>query len=187
MKFATAALLGVVSAKITIDTATRTFRDEVGRARIFHGQNVVVKLPGYIPTQGDFDYQMSLNDQDLEYLRDWGTKIIRLGVMWEAVETAPGVYDTVYLDQIDALITKIGTYDIKVMVDNHQDLFSRKLCGEGVPAFYTPTDLEESCPWSVLAIAFHLAGECVSIKSLNIPTDDNGLPLVEECQKHNFL
>ena len=86
--FAAMALLGATTAnaRITIDPVTRTFRDENNRARIFHGQNVVVKLPGYLPTDGAFDYQMSINDQDLEYLRSWGTKIIRLGVMWESVE-----------------------------------------------------------------------------------------------------
>jgi hypothetical protein len=30
-------LLGATQARYTIDTATRTFRDEFGRARIFHG------------------------------------------------------------------------------------------------------------------------------------------------------
>ena len=58
--------------------------------------------------------------------------------MWEAVERSPGVYDTNYLDKVEALINKFGDYGIAVLVDNHQDLFSRKLCGEGVPAFYTP-------------------------------------------------
>jgi endoglycosylceramidase len=62
---------------------------------------------------------MSLSDLDLLNLRDWGTKIIRLGVMWEAVETAPGVYNQTYLNQIDDLINKIGEYGIYTMVDAH--------------------------------------------------------------------
>ena len=120
LKFTSTVLAAAVAAKnITVDKATRTFRDEFSRARIFHGQNVVIKLPNYLPTQGDFDYQMSLNDQDLQYLQDWGTKLIRLGVMWESVETAPGVYDYAYLDAVDALITKIGGYGMTVIVDNH--------------------------------------------------------------------
>ena len=48
-------ILGSLTAKITIDPETRTFRDEKGRARIFHGQNVVVKLPPYIPDVDTFD------------------------------------------------------------------------------------------------------------------------------------
>jgi hypothetical protein len=30
-------------------------------------------------------------------MRDWGIKIVRLGVMWEAVEQQEGVYDMNYL------------------------------------------------------------------------------------------
>jgi hypothetical protein len=49
------ALLGTVMSHITIDTATRNFRDEAGRARIFHGTNVVVKGAPYLPTMDVFD------------------------------------------------------------------------------------------------------------------------------------
>jgi hypothetical protein len=28
--------------------------------------------------------------------------------MWESVETAPGIYNHTYLDEIDNLITKLG-------------------------------------------------------------------------------
>jgi TctA family transporter len=50
-----ASLLGLSLASITIDPSTRTFRDEFNRARIFHGQNVVMKLPPYIPITDKFD------------------------------------------------------------------------------------------------------------------------------------
>ena len=63
-----------------------------------------------------------------------------------------------YLKQIDALINSFAEYGIYTIVDNHQDLFSRSLCGEGVPHFYTPSDLDTSCPMTPLGIAFHLAG-----------------------------
>ena len=84
-----------------------------------------MKKPDYLPIQDHFDFDMSISDQDLEYMRDWGTKIVRLGVMWESVERTAGVYDTEYLDQIDSLINRFGDYGMAVIVDNHQDLFSR--------------------------------------------------------------
>ena len=80
------AVVAAASQKYTIDAATRTFRDESGRARIFHGFNAVVKKPSYIPIQDSFDFDMSISDEDLQYMQDWGTKIVRLGVMWESVE-----------------------------------------------------------------------------------------------------
>ena len=127
---------------------------------------------------------MSITDEDLQYMQDWGTKIVRLGVMWEAVERSPGVYDTNYLDQVEALINKFGDYGIAVLVDNHQDLFSRKLCGEGVPAFYTPDDIDHKCPpLSLVGNFFKLAGRCVPLESYNFATDESGLPLLTECQK----
>jgi len=178
----------VATQKFTIDPETRTFRDEFGRARIFHGQNVVVKLPPYLPTQDAFDFDMSIATEDLENLRDWGCKFIRLGVMWESVETAPGVYDLDYLDKVDALINRFAEYGMVTLVDNHQDLFSRKLCGEGVPGFYSPwDDIDHSCPWSVVGTMFRLAGKCIPIVDYPLRYDENGLPLVEDCHKQNFM
>ena len=147
---------------------------------------MVVKVPDYLPIEDSFDFDMSISTEDLEYLRDWGTKIIRLGVMWESVEKTQGVYDMEYLDKVDALINKFGDYGMAVIVDNHQDLFSRSLCGEGVPHFYTPSTIDHKCPNSILAIVFRLAGRCVPLESYNMETDADGLPLLTECQKHNF-
>jgi endoglycosylceramidase len=148
---------------------------------------VVVKLPPYIPTNDGFNYQTSMTDQDMQQMVEWGIKIVRLGVMWEAVERSPGFYDMDYLAQIDSLINRFAQYDIAVIVDNHQDLFSRQLCGEGVPWFYTPKKLDHRCPETLLAQAFHLAGECVSLNSYAMPVDENGLPLVSACQQHDFM
>jgi endoglycosylceramidase len=154
----TGAMLGYSNAEIIIDPDTRTFRDEFGRARIFHGQNVVVKLPPYFPTTDKFDPFMSIVEEDFKYMQDWGVTLVRLGVMWESVETSAGQYDMAYLEKIDNLINEFAKYGIYTIVDNHQDLFSRSLCGEGVPHFYTPKDLDTSCPKTPLGIAFHLAG-----------------------------
>lgn len=44
---------------------------------------------------------------------------VRLGVMWEAVERQPGVYDASYLQKIDELITKLGESGIYTLVDAH--------------------------------------------------------------------
>jgi len=51
----------------------------------------------YIPSDGAFDAQDSLNDEDIQNLVDWGFNLVRLGVMWEAVERTEGVYDDAYL------------------------------------------------------------------------------------------
>ena len=61
---------------------------------------------------------------------------VRLGVMWEGVERQAGVYDEAYFNQVESLINKLGEAGIYTLVDAHQDVFARSICGEGVPDFY---------------------------------------------------
>ena len=48
--------------RVGVNTETGMFTDHWGRSLIFHGQNVVVKLPNYLPTVDTFDWQMSISD-----------------------------------------------------------------------------------------------------------------------------
>jgi endoglycosylceramidase len=82
--------------------------DSSRRSVIFHGVNVVYKVFPYIPKRDVFDSQLSLTDDDIDDLTKWGFNFVRLGVMWEAVESAPGVYDETYLDEVESLINKLG-------------------------------------------------------------------------------
>lgn len=97
---------------------------------------MVYKIPPYIPSNAEFHPQFSLTDQEIDDLKNWGFNYVRLGVMWEAVEYAPGQYNETYLDQIEILINKLGQRGIYTLVDAHQDVLARKLCGEGIPNFY---------------------------------------------------
>ena len=123
-----------ITFQFSIDPTNRFILDNSGRYSIFHGGNVVVKLPPYLPTTDKFDYQYSLNTpEDLETMVRLGFNSVRLGVIWEAVEKAPGVYDYDYLDKVEQIINTLGEHNIYTMVDAHQDVFSRNFCGEGVP------------------------------------------------------
>jgi endoglycosylceramidase len=75
---------------------------------IFHGVNVVYKVAPYIPQDNAFDPDLSLTDAEIDQLKTWGFNFVRLGVMWEAVETAPGQYNDTYLDRVEELINKLG-------------------------------------------------------------------------------
>ena len=57
---------------------------------LFHGVNMVYKIPPYIPSTAGFDPELSLTDLEIDNLKSWGFNFVRLGVMWEAVEFAPG-------------------------------------------------------------------------------------------------
>jgi endoglycosylceramidase len=110
---------------VWIDPEDRVIRDKDQRHVLFHGVNVVYKVAPYIPESDIYDSQSSMTDKDIQDLKDWGFNFVRLGVMWEAVETAPGVYNDTYLEEIDKLITKLGNQGIYTLVDAHQDVLAR--------------------------------------------------------------
>lgn len=139
-----------------------------------------------------YDSQDSMTDLDIQNLYDWGFNFVRLGVMWEAVERSPGVYDAAYLDKVDALITKLGKKGIYTMVDAHQDIFARKICGEGIPNFYAKQIIDKGIYCLDKKFDFILEpivkkfGMCKSMKDYDLRYDEDGNPLIEDCQKYNF-
>ena len=109
-----------------------------------HGVNVVYKQDPFIPNmESDEDLQLGLTQDDMDDLKSWGINMVRLGVMWEAVETAPGVYNSTYLDNVEKLINKLGDNGIYTLVDMHQDVLARPICGEGMPDFYADQILKD--------------------------------------------
>ena len=70
------------SAHITLkqkSTGERAFVDSFGREVLFHGVNVVVKGPPWIPEIDYWDGDISLSDKDLDDLESIGLNVIRLG------------------------------------------------------------------------------------------------------------
>ena len=104
---------------------------------IFHGVNVV--LPANIDE--------ALTDEDIVNLDRWGFNLVRLGVVWEHIETKKGEYDTAYLEKVGELVNKLAAKGIYTLINVHQDFASSKTCGQGIPAFYATEVLsqEKSC------------------------------------------
>lgn len=170
----------------------QAFKDEHGRQVLFHGVNVIYKIAPFIPSDGNFTIDTSLDDEDIDNLHKWGMNFVRLGVTWEAVERQPGVYNETYLDEIETLINKLGAKGIHTLVDMHQDVLSRTTCGEGMPNFYAREIINNgtycvnpTLDW-VLSPVFKAVGFCTSIKDYGMRLDADGNPLIEDCQKHNF-
>lgn len=63
-----------------------------------------------------------MTDADIEDMLDWGINHVRLGVLWEAVEREPRVYNTTYLDEVEQLVNRLGAAGIHVLLDGHQDV-----------------------------------------------------------------
>lgn len=107
--------------------------------------------------------------------------------MWEAVERVPGLYDDDYLDKVENMINMLGEAGIYTLVDMHQDVFARSICGEGFPDFYTQSVVgqEPVCisKWvdPLLEGLYETVGLCESIASFGFQYDSNRDPLIPDC------
>ena len=136
-----------------VNTQGAWFLDEFGRRLIFHGVNLsgsskIPKTPNGAThlRDGFFEHRQvsfvgrpfPLEDADEHFtrLRAWGLTLLRFLVTWEAVEHAgPGQYDEAYLDYLYAVIKKAGEYGFTVIIDPHQDVWSRFSGGDGAPGW----------------------------------------------------
>eukprot|EP01025_Chloroclados_australasicus_P053642 TRINITY_DN6332_c0_g1_i2.p1 TRINITY_DN6332_c0_g1~~TRINITY_DN6332_c0_g1_i2.p1 ORF type:complete len:467 (+),score=49.56 TRINITY_DN6332_c0_g1_i2:72-1472(+) len=117
----------------------RWIKDELGRIRILRGYNIAAdsKVPDFMPMKGKFNL--------LDQLQDLGVDIVRLLFIWEGYEPSPGRYDLTYLQYILELVQHLERLNIYVLVDLHQDGFSRWNlggCGDGFPQFTVPAQLQ---------------------------------------------
>ncbi|RPJ52402.1 MAG: hypothetical protein EHM21_00235, partial [Chloroflexi bacterium] len=138
------------------------FQDPSGRTLILRGVNLSgsSKVPAR-PNgathliEGFFEHldvsfvgrPFPLEEADEHYtrLRKWGLTTLRFLVTWEAVEHAgPGQYDQDYLDYLYEVVKKAGDYGFNVIIDPHQDVWSRFSGGDGAPG------------WTLEAVGFTL-------------------------------
>lgn len=103
--------------------------DNYGRVEVDHGFNVVAKRPPYQPSATGF------GEDDARFLAAHGFTAVRLGVLLEALEPAPGRFNEGYLNGIAATVQMLSRYGIRSLLDFHQDLFSKRYQGEGFPAW----------------------------------------------------
>ena len=162
---------------IRVDRNTQQFVDEYGRVRIFHGVNVVYKIPPFVPDLDKFDPQNSLTDDDLSNLQLWGFNVVRFYTAWMGVNpSSPDQVDQTYLDQLSRAVQMMENKGIYAILDCHQDIFSRYTCGEGVPDWLAKrlgNDILNNFP-------FPLAPNITREPGTNYP-------VIEECLKRPFF
>lgn len=107
------------------------FHDKEGRRVCFRGVNIAgnAKLPPFRPFN---------EERWWDNLVSWGFNMARLTLFWEAVEPEPGRYDYDYLNSIKDMVDQAGQRGIYTLLDMHQDLYSRHLCGDGHPSWTFP-------------------------------------------------
>jgi endoglycosylceramidase len=107
--------------------------DEYGRARFFHGTNVVMKeAPWYRPFEWN-PKNSSFGEQDVKIMHDMGLNVVRLGHHWAGAEPVRGEYNQTFLDIMKKQTKLAEEQGIYILVDVHQDKLAGQFCGHGVP------------------------------------------------------
>jgi len=159
-------------AHFKVNPSTGHFVDEFGRSRFFHGVNAVYKIPPWHPKTEGFDHANSLSSIDAQNLFEWGFNHVRLGVMWPGVQPTSSKVDLDYLATMGQIVDTLAQFNISTLVDCHQDLISRKFCGEGAPEWLVPTS--HGLPFA-------------NPSAPRLPLDDEGMPVLKECLKRPFF
>ncbi|GAA4016599.1 cellulase family glycosylhydrolase [Allokutzneria multivorans] len=125
----------VVGTKSVGGRTVHVFRDQLGREVVLRGFNVsgTTKLNehGRLPFASVADAARSATS-----MRDeTGANAVRFLVAWDGVQPAPNTIDTAYLSRATAQIREFTRRGVHVLLDFHQDLFSRDLFN--VDSWYT--------------------------------------------------
>jgi endoglycosylceramidase len=105
----------------------RWLTDVTGRVVTLHGVNEVEKPAPYFPAAAGFDAD------DARFLADHGFTAVRLGVVVEGLMPEPGRIDRTYIESLAATVRQLARERIFVLLDFHQDGFSPKYNGNGLP------------------------------------------------------
>jgi endoglycosylceramidase len=112
----------------------RWVTDADGRVVILHGLNMVNKRAPYTPAAAGFGAAAAST------LATNGFDVVRLGVLYQAVEPKPGVIDHQYLRAIAATVAQLASHGVYTLLDFHQDELNQEFGGEGFPTWSVQTN-----------------------------------------------
>jgi endoglycosylceramidase len=75
----------------------------------------------------------TFDDGDADRMRELGFDLLRLPINWSALEPTQGAYSRAYLDRIADVVDLCAKRDISVLLDFHQDAFSKEIGQDGAP------------------------------------------------------
>lgn len=133
----------LADARLEVDLGG-VMRDAAGRDVILRGVNTGNrnKTPPFMPfpiAEGTSLTELrALADEHFARMRAWGLDTARMPFSWEALEPERDVWDEQYLDRYEVLVDAAWAHDIRVILDFHQDIWSRNYCGDGFPTWAVP-------------------------------------------------
>ncbi|MEE1757264.1 glycoside hydrolase family 5 protein [Streptomyces sp. SP18CS02] len=108
--------------------------DEHGRVLTLRGWNIEDKAH-----RGD-QALSAITEKHLRDMRAQGFGFARLLVFWDDLEPRPGRYSQEYLRKVERILDWAHRYDIRVVIDAHQDVFGPAFGHRGIPEWATRTD-----------------------------------------------
>jgi endoglycosylceramidase len=105
----------------------RWITDATGRVVQLRGVNEVAKSAPYYPAAFGF------GQDDADFLAQHGFNSVRLGVDFRGLMPTPGKVEHGYIEQLARTVRELGRRGIFVLIDFHQDGFSPKYNGNGLP------------------------------------------------------
>jgi endoglycosylceramidase len=124
-----------------VDSDGHVLRDARGRTLTLRGFNVKVD-PIFDVTFADGTPPREtippLDASDLTLIKQNGFNVLRLPVDWSAFEPTQGQYQTAYLDRIARFLDLVRPFGIYVLLDFHEDGWSKWICEDGAPQWAEP-------------------------------------------------
>ena len=139
--------------KLSLTIKNGWFLDDHGRRILLRGVNLgasskLPKIPnGATHLKSDFSdhrevsfigrpFSLDEAPSHLKRLKHWGFNCLRLLITWEAIEhSGPNIYDLEYLEYIEELLKLTSEYGFYIIIDPHQDAWSRMSGGDGAPGW----------------------------------------------------
>src|SRR5215210_8781665 len=140
------------------------FNDDQGRYLLFRGVNFAsrTKLAPYLPiapleiknlSQLNLKEEIKSVEPELDRLKDLGFNIVRLLILWKAIEPRPNTnVDELlpegkqYLTCVKEIIDELYARNLYVFLDFHQDIAHGVYGGDGFPDWALATDIEHELP-----------------------------------------
>jgi hypothetical protein len=124
-----------------IDSDGHVLRDARGRTVILRGFNIKVDPLFDVTFDDGTPPRESIppfDANDLAAIRQSGFNLLRLPVNWSAFEPERGHYQTSYLDRVAQVLDLVRPFGLYVLLDLHEDGWSKWLCEDGAPKWAEP-------------------------------------------------
>lgn len=114
----------------------RHLRDADGRIVLLRGVNA--RIEGLFDVSFDdgrtpLEPIPPLTATDCTRMRQLGFNLLRLPINWSGIEPSRGQYDAAYLDAVQAAVDCARAAELYVLIDLHQDAYSKEIGEDGAP------------------------------------------------------